>query len=450
MSITRQAALEKIRRHPLQATPRLVEQGFVHTGQLAVGAPFHHRDIDFWAATSDRQAVTDLFHLLGAQRLSSTRRSEWLNHDVFLLECSDGSLLVDVKFGDLKVGALTLLSESELLWSLDEDNRISGAAQIADQMLRRLACGKAVDSSRLEIVRSVWQELTGVARDATINGYQRRFGKAAAMGIRDLLEGREPSMSLARSLRLQVVGAYFSSFAALRTAASKAFASTAAWITRRPKPFGQPQRGTLTVISGTDGTGKSATLDNVREHLQQHGLRCKTFYLGRSRGDVPDVATSRNVVGRRAAKVAGGQDVYRVSPLSKVASWLHAVEYALRTLRPRFYALFLGYSVLCDRYCYDIALIPGGSAWALRFARWLCPNPDVNVVLHAPPDVILEGKAERDRATIERQQTILAEIVAGNYAREAGLLIDTSTTDAAATRRLITREILALCQRDYL
>ncbi len=449
MSITRQAALEKIRSHPLQATPLLVEQGFVHAGQLAVGAPFHHRDIDFWAATSDRQAVTDLFNLLGAQRLSSTRRSEWLNHDVFLLECSDGSLLIDVKFGDLKVGALTLLSESELLWSLDEDNRINGAAQIADQLLRRLARGKAVDSSRLESVRSVWQELTGVARDATINGYQRRYGKAAATAIRDLLEGREPSMSLARSLRMQVLGASFSSFAALRTAASKAFANTAAWLTRRPKPFGQPQRGTLTVISGTDGTGKSTTLDNVREHLQQHGLRCKTFYLGRGRGNVPGVATLRNAVGRRVAKGAAGQDVYRVSLLNKGASWLYSAEYVLRTLRPRFYARVLGYSVLCDRYCYDIALIPGSSAWALRFSRWLCPTPDVNVVLHAPPDVILERKAERDRAAIERQQAILAEIVAGDYAREAGLLIDTSTTDVAATRRRITREILSLCQRDY-
>ena len=152
MSITRQSALEEIRRYPLTATPHLVEQSFVHAGRVEVGAPFHHRDIDFWAAATDRQAVAELFDQLDALRLSTTRRPEWLNHDVYLLDCSDGSLLVDVKFGDLKVGALTLLSESELLWSLDEDNRIGGPAQIATQFLSRLTRGKSVDSTRLESV----------------------------------------------------------------------------------------------------------------------------------------------------------------------------------------------------------------------------------------------------------------------------------------------------------
>ena len=449
MSMTRQEALERIRSYPLTATPRLVEQGFVHAGQFEVGAPFHHRDIDFWAATADRQAVAALFDELDALRLSTTRRPEWLNHDVYLLECSDGTLLVDVKFGDLKVGALTLLSESELLWSLDEDNRIGGAARIADQLLRRLARGKSVDSTRLESVRSVWQELPGVAREAALSGYARRFGRAAANDIHDLLEGREPAHSLAQSLRMQVFGAYFSSFGAIRMAAAKAFGRAVAWITRRPRPFGQHQLGTLTVVSGTDGTGKSTTLDNVAEHLLERGLRCKTFYLGRGRGNVPGVATLRNAVGRSVAKKSPEQGVYRVSWLNKAASWLYALEYVLRTLGPRFYARVLGYSVLCDRYCYDIALIPGNSMWALKLSRWLCPTPDANVVLYAPPDVILERKAERDRAAIERQQAVLAEVVEGAYARHASLYIDTSKTDIRQTRQQIARVILELSHRDF-
>ena len=432
MSVTRQTALERIRSYSLTATPHLVEQGFIHTGQFEVGAPFHHREIDFWAAATDRQAVAELFDELGALRLSTIRRPVWLNHDVYLLECSDGSLLVDVKFGDLKVGALTLLSESELLWSLDEDNRIGGAAQIADLLLRRLARGKAVDSTRLESVRSVWQELSGVAREAALSGYRRRFGKAAANDIRDLLEGRAPARSLSQSLQMQVFGAYFSSLAAFRMAAAKAFAVALARITRRPRPYGRFQHGTLTVVSGTEGPGGSTTLDGVAAYLFEHGLRCKTFHLGHKHA-------------------SGGleQGVYRVPWLNKAASWWSAVEYAIRTLGPRFYARVLGYGVLCDRYCYDIAQIPGGSTWALRFSRWLCPTPDANVVLYAPPDVILESKAERDREAIERQQTVLAEVVEGAYARHASLQIDTSKSDTSATSQQIARLSLELSHRDF-
>ena len=422
MSITRQAALEKIRRHPLQATPRLVEQGFVHAGRFEVGAPFHHRDIDFWAAESDRRAVAELFDELGAVRITTSRQRTWLKHDVFLLTCTDGALLVDVKFGDLKVGALTLLSEAELLWSLDEDNRVSGAAQVADQLLQRLAQGKPVDSTRLESSRAIWQGLTGVEKETTTSGYQRRFGNATADAIGELLEGRGSGRGVHFSFRRHMLGAYVSSSGALRTAVAKTVISVVGWGTRRPKPFGQYQVGTITTASGTDANTRSKVLDDVREHIIELGLRCRIFDFGR-----------RSRIARH-----------------KAASWVYAVEYLFRTIKPHFYARVLGYSVLCDGYCYDVAMLPGSSTWASRFARWLCPTPDVNVVMYAPPEVTSERETERDFETIERRQAVLADVVESAYARRASLSIDSSKTDSFETRQRIERVILELSHRDWL
>jgi thymidylate kinase len=450
MTKTREAALHEIRSYALRATPHLVAQGLDAGHGFDAGRPEQLRDIDFWAALADRETVATLFDGLGAIRLSRVSRRVWANHDVFLVPCSDGSLLIDVKFGDLKVGALTLLGEADLLASLDEENRFTGMAQITDLLLRRMARGKPVDNARLDAARLAWQCMTADERRAAGDGLLDRFGEREAEGIIDLLEGREPPIAVDRTLRMQVLGSYFSSFAAVWMTVSRSVVVAIGWLTRRPRPFGQYQAGTLTVISGTDGTGKSTTLDNVASALREHGLRCRTVYLGRGRGNVPGVASLRDAVARKVTKDSSEDGVYRVTWLNKAGSWLYAFEYFIRTLGVRFFAGLLGYAILCDRYCYDIALIPGGSAWAIRFARLLCPRPDINVVLHAPPDVILERKAERSLAAIEKQQATLTQIIDRAYARRNSILVDTSKTGIEETREQIVQPILQVSHRDYM
>lgn len=451
MTKTREAALQEIRSHALRATPHLVAQGLDAGQGFEAGSSDRLRDIDFWAAVTDRETVAMLFDGLGAVRLSRVSRPVWANHDVFLVPCSDGSLLIDIKFGDLKVGAFTLVSEPDLLASLDKDNRFTGMAQITDLMLRRMTRGKPIDSVRMDAARLAWQGMAADERQQATDGLVGRFDERAAEGIIDLLEGREPPIAVERALRMQVLGAYFSSFAAVRVAVTKALVYAIGWLTRRPKPFGQYQGGSLTVVSGTDGTGKSTTLDNVASALREHGLRCRTIYLGRGRGNVPGIATLRDAVARRVVtKDRSAEGLYRVTWLNKAGSWLYAFEYFIRTLRVRLFVGVLGYAILCDRYCYDIALIPGGSARAIRFARLLCPRPDINVVLHASPDVILERKAERSLEAIEQQQAVLAQIVDRAYARRFSILIDTGKISVEETREQIVQPILQISHRDYM
>jgi thymidylate kinase len=322
-------------------------------------------------------------------------------------------------------------------------------AQITDLIVRRLARGKTVDPARLDEARSAWQEMGPDERRKADQHFARRFGARTGASILDLLEGREPPESVGRALRMQVCGACLISFSGMTTAASKIVSGAAGWLTRRPRPFGQYVTGAVVVISGTDGVGKSTTLENVANELQAHGMRCTTVYLGRGRGNVPGVATLRDLVSRKVLKGHAAKDVYRKPTVNKLASWLYAFEYFLRTLWPRFLVRFPGHVVLCDRYCYDIGLIPGASTWAIRFARFLCPRPAMNVLLQAPPDVILQRKAERSLEEIQKQQAVLSRIIENRYARQISMTIDTSETDITGTCDKIAGSIYQLTHRDF-
>ena len=448
MMTTRSTALDSIRGYRL-GSRCLVEQGLRHSGEFEDGVTSHDKDIDFWAASADRKSVVDLFAATGAFRLASSSHRDWLNHDVYLVPCSDGQLLVDVKFGDLKVGPLTILTEADLLDSLDENDQFTGAAMIADLILRRLARGKSVDATRLNIARVTWEGMDRAARKSALEKYTGHLGPGTSRRIQDLLEENGSQEPIVRSLRMRVLHRCFNSLDSSKIAISKLASNIIGVLTRRPRPFGQYQIGSLVVISGTDGVGKSTTLDNVADEVRACGLRCRTFYLGRGRGNVPGVAALRNLVGRKVKNGNSVQDVYRVPTVNKLACWLYAFEYAVRTLKPRFLARVLGQVVLCDRYCYDIALVPGASARAVAFARVLCPTPDMNVVLYAPTDVILARKAERSVAAIEKQQAILAQIIDAGHARRFSTLIDTSKTGETETYRQIVYQIFQLTYRGF-
>lgn len=443
ISLTQHDALERIRGLPMTATKYLVEQGT----SMAVAAG---GDIDFWAAGSDRDRVCDEMASLGAINVVKARHLRWANHDVYILNCTDGWLQVDVKFGDLRVGPLTIMFEAELLASVDAGNRFSGMARIADVLIRRLARGKSLDDDRLEDARLAWRSLGTDQRESVACDLIRRFGDEAAEGIGDLLEGREPAQPVARLLRMQVFGAYLGGPGAMWLALFKSYASITGWLTRRLRPFGQYPQGVIVTISGTDGTGKSTTLENVEAAVRAAGLRCHSLYLGRGRGNLKPVAFLRAIVSRRVQNKHDTPDVYRSPAANRGASWLYAFEYLVRTLKVRILGRVFGYVVICDRYCYDIALIPGASPAAVRTARWLCPRPEMNVVLHAPADVILQRKKERGRDELEKQQATLMQVVAKGFARFESLSIDTSETGVDDTCDSIVRKVLRLSHRRYL
>ena len=71
-------------------------------------------------------------------------------------------------------------------------------------------------------------------------------------------------------------------------------------------------------------------------------------------------------------------------------------------------------------------------------------RPDMNVLLHAPPEVILERKEERSVDEIVAHQEKLQPIIDNGYARFVSLPIDTSVTSVDETRDRIVRGVIRL------
>ena len=315
MSMTRQQALDKVRQLKIPGTKRLVEQGMG-------GFPSLEGDVDFWAVAADRDAVAEALLGLGAIHIFRQDHPAWTNHDVFVIDCSDGSLVVDVKFGDLRVGKLKLMRQSALLASVDDDQRFKDYARIADLLIRRMARGKPVNEDRLAASQATWSAMPEESRGQARADMERRFGLEAAAGIVDLLEGREPALDVPRSMRMQTVGSSFSRFSSLGIAVSRVLTNAIGWLTRRPRPYGRYPRGLLVVVSGTDGTGKSTTLQNVSIALRKPGFRCREYYLGRGRGNLAIVDRLRSVVSKKVQNRHDTEDVYRSPTANTLASWV--------------------------------------------------------------------------------------------------------------------------------
>lgn len=439
--ISRRAALAAIRDLPGSKGCILVEQGSTAPGRAVEGLTSHARDIDFWTPRSNRDRILHALEELNGSRVCRCNSPAWLNHDVYFLYCSDGILQVDVTVGDLKVGPLTLASEDQLVASITSDHRFSGPPLIADLLLRPLARQNLVGRDRLAAATAAWQVMPESEKAAMRRELKDRLGQRATVMIEEVLTGAARQPHLMRALRMRSCVLTLKNPAALHLAIRKVIQVGVARVTGRSRPFGRYHRGLLVAFSGTDGVGKSTVVAELSGRLQNQLIRNATFYLGRARGNLPGIGILRNLVGRRLQTKDTPGGVHRISALTRLVSWYYAFEYVLRTLHPLIQARLLGKIVLCDRYVYDIQLMPGHSKTAAALAMALCPKPDINVCLVAPVEIVRRRKAERSEQVIAKQQEILGAVIEQKHARLASLRIDTHVSSVAGACAVMLRQI---------
>lgn len=449
MERSSQETLELIRKLPKGRKLVLVEQGLKCSHSITKDVPSHAKDIDFWSLLRDRSAILDSMEELGGYRICHCSAKRWLNHDIYLVRCTDGLLLIDITFGDMKVGPLTLVTESELLASLTAENRFSNHSLIADLLLRPLARGNRVVGERLNSASSVWHSMSDEDKLRSRKTTAKHLGTNAGALAELILDGAGRQEQLIRTLRARTARDILSNSESLLIAVRKIAFYCLARLTGRNKPFGRYHRGLLVALSGTDGVGKSTTISSLRAQLDSQQMRNSTIYLGRGRDNLPGIESLRNLVGKKLRKNGAATDVYKYSSLTKAVSWYYAVEYFLRTLRPYIDAKLLGKIVLCDRYIYDIRLIPGHSKAAVWFARTVCPKPDINVCLLAPAEVVRARKAERSVQVIEDQQNVFRSIVENKLGRFTSMSIATQALSPSEVCREILTQIHTFCHPDY-
>jgi hypothetical protein len=97
----------------------------------------------------------------------------------------------------------------------------------------------------------------------------------------------------------------------------------------------------------------------------------------------------------------------------------------------------LGYSVLCDRYIYDLIVTFRGKDIVTPFENLLpslLPRPTISFVLDAPTDRILKYRPEHTRDLIEKEQRLYRQLTNRFHLRRI---------DASASATVVGKTILS-------
>ncbi len=164
-------------------------------------------------------------------------------------------------------------------------------------------------------------------------------------------------------------------------------------------------RTILVTLSGTHGTGKSTNAGRCYYLLNKSGL--KFSYLRHQ-----DILDPFGFVLRRAAKLLGFKnpnDLERTRPVTILWSIYLLFIYIPILVGGIKLRKLLGYSIVSDRYLYDLLVGFWGdrvSIPVLRLIVWVLPKPDVSFVLDAPETRILGDRPEHTASYIRMEKKL--------------------------------------------
>jgi thymidylate kinase len=174
--------------------------------------------------------------------------------------------------------------------------------------------------------------------------------------------------------------------------------------------------GIMVALCGADGAGKSSAVEALSSELAAFPCGSRKVYMGGNQFILPTGRLLNRSGGKIRRKVEGSSPRKKRSLLVTVARLLgavhHFIELWLRYLLRARSTLTQGGIVICDRYFYDLALLPGLPFPKLRarLARWFSPRPDITVILTADPEELLRRDPTTSFEESVRQQQILEHI----------------------------------------
>jgi thymidylate kinase len=188
----------------------------------------------------------------------------------------------------------------------------------------------------------------------------------------------------------------------------------------------------LITLSGTHGTGKSTTAGACRYYLNRLGW--KQAYIRQV-----DLLIPFGFVIKRGSQLLHVQptELERMKPF-RILWAVYILLIYLPFLRAGIsFRHVLGYSVLCDRYIYDLIVTFRGKDIVTPFENLLpslLPRPTISFVLDAPTDRILKYRPEHTRDLIEKEQRLYRQLTNRFHLRRI---------DASASATVVGKTILS-------
>jgi len=171
----------------------------------------------------------------------------------------------------------------------------------------------------------------------------------------------------------------------------------------------RPTGGWIAII-GPDGSGKSHVISAIRQQFAFAYREVRCFHLR------PKVLRKDVAAGAAVTDPHGQPPRGLVASIAKV--FFLIADYCIGYISKLAPAMRRSDLIIFDRYIYDLLVDSkrvryGGPLWLLRFAARIVPQPDLVILLDAPPDVVWSRKQEVTFDEVVRQRSAYLQ-VAGN------------------------------------
>jgi thymidylate kinase len=169
-------------------------------------------------------------------------------------------------------------------------------------------------------------------------------------------------------------------------------------------------RSILVSFMGVDGSGKTTTANGLQSVLDINNIKSDIIYMGRWRNQVlpmANVSKKYGMTGLRSPKKKEGLTFKLYCVLRDLA---YLADMWLRYWLKLFPKMKLGYTIITDRYVYDLLLDVNSTLLCRIAVRYLFPKPLIVFYLDNEPDVIRQRKRELDVNEMLRQMEIFNDL----------------------------------------
>lgn len=410
------------------------------------------KDIDIWIAENELEKLDDVMNKFDATRIITSIHKDWLSHIIYITPYNGSYIQIDFTIGRLMVGPFMLHDAKMDVVNYGTLPCLTYTSAVANLILRPLFRGHNPSGLRRIEACEAWDVTPDSLRQKWLTSLTEECGQHISSLSQKILERNQCADKLLRRMKLAILVASFRKLPAYSKQSYRLFKQYLFILLNRQKPFGRPASGTLIVLLGTDGAGKSTVADISCCLFRQAGYKAGIYYLGRGRGNLPGLNMIRNLVSRlfvmkipptaHSDIATTGPSYTNTSPslIYKFGSWYYAFEYLVRTIPIWWYVHIRGYTIVTDRYVYDLGIMPQASRIALSLARLITPKPDLNIFLYAPADLILQRKRERKKDDIDRHNTFYQKVIDANYASYNSITLNSAELTAETIGKHVVNE----------
>jgi thymidylate kinase len=164
---------------------------------------------------------------------------------------------------------------------------------------------------------------------------------------------------------------------------------------------------------GVDGSGKTTTINNVKEFVESTGRKIKTVYMGRWGGFL--IPIHKIFKSKKERKISLSMNEVEEKHMQKnfkfyfnlfIRDCFYILEYSLRYFFRILPFRIMRKNIICDRYVYDLLLMKNKTKLLELFVK-LYPKPKQVFILYNDPKILFKRKKELNVKELERQQNIL-------------------------------------------